>query len=137
VKRVLVDTNVVIDVLGKRTNFYEDGQDFFTYALDNGIELIVSALSFANTHYILSVQLKLPKIRTILLEFKSVVKVVSFDDGILDLSLGYKFKDFEDGIQYYTAVEHSCEAIISRNKKDFKSGVLPVLTPREFLHLNQ
>ncbi len=136
-KRVLVDTNVVIDVLGKRTNFYEDGQDFFTYALDNGIELIVSALSFANTHYILSVQLKLPKIRTILLEFKSVVKVVSFDDGILDLSLGYKFKDFEDGIQYYTAVEHSCEAIISRNKKDFKSGVLPVLTPREFLHLNQ
>ena len=135
--RVLVDTNVVIDVLSKRADFYEDGQDFFTYALDNEIELIVSSLSFANTHYILSVQLKLPKVRTILLEFKSVVKVVSFDENILDLSLGNKFKDFEDGIQYYTAIENSCEAIISRNRKDFKPGVLPILTPREFLHLNQ
>ncbi len=135
-KRVFVDTNVIIDILGKRINFYEQAQDLFTYALDNKIELYVSTLSFANTHYILSEQLKKPKVRNTLRKFKTLVTVATFDDKILELSLGDEYKDFEDGIQYFIALENSCDVIVTRNKRDFKNSQIPILSPIEYLNIS-
>lgn len=132
-KTVFVDTNIILDILGKRINHFEESQDFFTYSIDNNINLIVSTLSFANTHYILSEQLKQTKVRNTLRKFKTLVTVASFDDKILELSLEEEFKNFEDGIQYFIALESSCEAIITRNKKDFKKSQIPIFTPKEFL----
>lgn len=116
-KKVFIDTNIVLDLLGKRIEFYKDSQDLFTYALDNRIQLIVSTLTFANTHYILKEQLKIGKVRSSLRKFKTLVQVAAFDDKVLELALEEEFKDFEDGIQYNVAMENSCEAIITRNKK--------------------
>ena len=135
-KKVFVDTNIIIDLLGQRKSFYEDSQDFFTYAQDANIKLIVSALSFANTHYILSEQLKMNRIRSVLRKFKILVSVVPFDDKILELALSDDFDDFEDGIQYFTALEFKCDAIITRNKRDFKKSDIPILNALEYLRLS-
>ena len=135
-KKVFVDTNIIIDMLGKRINFYEQSQDFFTYALDNTVEIFVSTLSFANTHYILSEQMKKPRVRNTLRKFKTLVTVATFDDKILELSLGDEFKDFEDGIQYFIALENSCEVVVTRNKKDFRNSQIPILSPKEFLSIS-
>ena len=134
-KSVLVDTNIIIDVLGQRINFFEESQDFFTYAIDNKTQLVVSTLSFANTHYILSEQMKQSKVRNTLRKFKTLVTVAPFNDKVLELSLEEDFKDFEDGIQYFIALENSVDAIITRNKKDFKNSQIPVLNPKEFLSI--
>ncbi len=136
-KTLFVDTNIVLDLLSQRIDFFEASQDLFTYAIDNKIKLIVSTLTFANTHYILKEQLKLNKVRSSLRKFKTLVEVASFDDKILDLALEEEFKDFEDGIQYYIALENSCEAIITRNKKDFKKSIIPILNATEFINLYQ
>jgi len=135
-KKVFVDTNIVLDLLSERVNYYEASQDLFTYAIDNNITLIVSTLTFANAHYILKEQLKLKKVRSSLRKFKTLVEVATFDDKILELSLEEEFKDFEDGIQYYIAIENSCEALITRNKKDFKNSLIPILNASEFMGLN-
>lgn len=135
-KRVFVDTNIVLDLLAQRINFFEASQDFFTYAIDNKIKLVVSSLTFANTHYILKEQLKIGKVRSALRKFKALVEVAAFDDRILELALEEEFKDFEDGVQYYTAIENNCQAIITRNKKDFKKSAIPVLNASEFLEIN-
>ena len=79
--------------------------------------------------------MKLSKVRSTLRKFKTLVTVVPFDDKILELALGDEFKDFEDGIQYFIALENSCEVIITRNKKDFKKSQIPVLNPKEFLSI--
>jgi predicted nucleic acid-binding protein len=55
------------------------------------------------------------------------------DDKIINLSLDSEFKDFEDAIQYYTAVENNLDLIITRNLKDFKQSKVPVLTAFEYL----
>jgi len=123
-------------MLRKRINFYEQSQDFFTYALDNTVEIFVSTLSFANTHYILSEQMKKPRVRNTLRKFKTLVTVATFDDKILELSLGDEFKDFEDGIQYFIALENSCEVVVTRNKKDFRNSQIPILSPKEFLSIS-
>lgn len=135
--RVLVDTNIVLDLLSNREEFIKETQILFTLSAGNKIKLFVSTLSFANTHYVLAQQLKVQKTQEILRKFKSLVDIVPFNEQILDLSLNSKFKDFEDAIQYYSALHCNAEVIISRNKKDFRLAELPVLDCKEYLKFKQ
>lgn len=132
--RLLIDTNIVIDLLSKRDKFYDEAAELFSRADKKELELTISALTFANTNYILS-KLKSPKeAREILRKFKVLVKLLSLDDKITELALSdTKLPDFEDGLQYYSALENQIDIIITRNKKDFKNSKIPVLTAKEFL----
>lgn len=132
-ERLLVDTNIVIDLLSKREDFFQEAQELFTLADNNLVELYVSALTFANTHYLLSKHHKLDEARKILTKLKVLVKVAQLDDKIIELALVSDFKDFEDAIQYHTALENGIDIIITRNKKDFKNSKLPVMTAKEYL----
>ena len=58
----------------------------------------------------------------------------SLDDKITDLALNSDFNDFEDAIQYYTAIENNQEIIITRNQPDYKASRLPVMTASEFIN---
>lgn len=133
-KNLLIDTNIIIDLLAKRKDFYQEVQELFTLADENEVNLYISSLTFANTHYVLSKKLNADQIRKVLIKFKLLVKILPLDDRILELALSSDFKDFEDGIQYYTALENKLEIIITRNKKDFKTAKLPVLTAKEYLN---
>jgi predicted nucleic acid-binding protein len=62
-----------------------------------------------------------------------LVKVAPLDDKIVELALVSDFKDFEDAIQYNTALENGIDVIITRNKKDFKNSKLPIMNAREYL----
>jgi len=116
--RLLVDTNIVIDLLAKRERFLTEAQELFTLSDKKEVKLYVSSLTFANTHYILSQSLKIDDSRKILRKFKVLVEVLPMDDKIIDLSLDSDLKDFEDAIQYYTALENNLEIILTRNLKD-------------------
>jgi predicted nucleic acid-binding protein len=131
--KLLVDTNIVIDLLSKREEFFQEAQELFTLADNRQVELFVSALTFANTHYLLSKYQKLDDARKILIKFKVLVKVAPLDDKIVELALVSDFKDFEDAIQYNTALENGIDVIITRNKKDFKNSKLPIMNAREYL----
>lgn len=131
---VFVDTNIVLDLLEKRPGFYQEAQELFTLADQNKLKLCVSALTIVNVHYLLFKHLKM-EARNVLLRFKTLVDVLPTTDKILDLALTSKQSDFEDAVQYFTAIEHNLETIITRNKKDFKNLNIPVFTAREFLSL--
>ena len=131
--RILVDTNIVIDLLSERDKFLIEAQELFTLSDQNKVKLYVSSLTFANMYYILSQTLKIADTRTILRKFKVLVNVLPMDDKIIDLSLNSGFKDFEDAIQYYTAIENKLKVIVTRNLKDFKLSKLPVLTAKDYL----
>lgn len=134
--KLLVDANIVIDLLSKREKFYEEAQQLFTLSDYNKVKLFVSSLTIANTHYLLSREKSGAEARKTLIKFKLLAKVLPLDDKILELALVSDFKDFEDAIQYYTALENDLEIIITRNKKDFKNSMLPVLTAKEYLLKN-
>jgi predicted nucleic acid-binding protein len=132
--RVLVDTNIVIDLLAKRREFYDEAAELFSLADKKETRLAISGLTIANTHYILSRHTSQIEAREILRKFKVLVEVLSLDDKIIELALSdSSFTDFEDGLQYYSALENGIGTIISRNKKDFKKSEIPVMTAREFL----
>lgn len=133
-KRILIDTNIVIDLLSKREKYYSEAATLFTQADKKEIKLSISSLTFANTNYILSKLKSAKEAREILRKFKVLVEVLSLDDKITELALSDEsFPDFEDGLQYYSAIENDIDIIITRNKRDFKNSKLPVLTAKEYL----
>ena len=135
--RLLVDTNIVLDLLAKRKEFVLEAQELFTLSDKKELKLYVSSLTFANTFYILSQKLKLNNARKILRKFKVLVEILPMDDKIIDLSLESDFKDFEDAIQYNTAIENEINIIITRNLKDFKTSKIPTLTAKGYLELRK
>lgn len=135
--RILVDTNIVLDLLAKRTAFIREAQELFTLSDKNEIKLFVSSLTFANTYYILSQKMKLYDARKIVRKFKVLVEVLPMDDKIIDLALESDFKDFEDAIQYHTAIENEISIIVTRNLKDFKTSRIPVLTAKNYIETRE
>ena len=133
-EHIFVDTNIVIDLLSKREEFYKEAQELFTLADTKKVNLYVSALTFANTHYILSRNIKAEEVRKVLIKFKTLTTVLPIDDKIIELALVSDFVDFEDAIQYQTAIQNGLEIIITRNKKDFKNSKIPVLNAKEYLN---
>jgi predicted nucleic acid-binding protein len=133
-QKVFIDTNIILDLLEKRESFYKDAQELFTLADQKKVKLYVSALSIANIHYLLERHLKM-EARKVISKFKLLVNILVLDDKIIELSLASDFADFEDAIQYYTALENNINLIITRNNKDFKHSKLPILSTKEFLNL--
>ena len=132
--RLLIDTNIVIDLLAKREEFYNEAAILFSLADKNVLTLTVSALTFANTNYILSKLKSKKEARNILRKLNVLVEVLSLDDKITELALSdEKFHDFEDGLQYYSAIENQIDIIITRNKKDFRHSKIPVMNAKEYL----
>lgn len=131
--KLFVDTDIILDLLSRREPFYEHAAILFSSADRNEISLHVSALSFANLNYILSKQYSAGQARKLLLRFKTLVSVLAVTNKILDLALASDFKDFEDALQYQTAIENNIKILITRNLKDFKTADIPIMTAEQFL----
>jgi predicted nucleic acid-binding protein len=132
-KNLFLDTNIILDLLANRMPFYTEAAKLFSLADKKKVKLSISSLCLADTHYILSRQNPEMEVRNILRTFKVLVNVLPLDDKIADLALNSEFRDFEDAIQYYTAIENDQDLIITRNQQDFKESKIPVMTAGEFI----
>ena len=132
-RKIFLDTNIILDLLASRIPFYTEAAELFSLADKKKLTLSISSLCLADTHYILSRQNPEMEVRKILRKFKVLVNVLALDDKITDLALNSEFRDFEDAIQYYTAIENEQELIITRNQSDFKDSKIPIMTAGEFI----
>jgi len=133
-KKLFVDTNIVIDLLSRREPFFEEAAELFSLADKKQVELSVSSLTIANTSYTLLRQMDSVKAKSVLRKLRLILKVLPLDDKIIGLALNDDtFSDFEDGLQYFTAIEYEQELIITRNFKDFKKSKLPTMTAKQFI----
>ncbi|RXP45440.1 PIN domain-containing protein [Lutibacter sp. HS1-25] len=132
-KRIFIDTNVMLDLLGERNPFYESIAKIATLGEKGKLTLIVSPISFATVNYFLSKFENSKTAREKLRKFKIISEICSLTEHTIEKGLNSSFKDFEDALQYFSATESDCELIITRNGKDFKKSLLPVMTPDEFL----
>jgi predicted nucleic acid-binding protein len=132
-ENIFVDTNIIIDLLAKREQFYKDAQDLFTLSDKKEIQLCISSLSFANAYYSIIKHYKDIDAKKYLAKFKVLVKVLPLDDKAIELALASDFNDFEDGLQYFVAMDNESDIIITRNKKDFKNSKIPVMTAGEYI----
>jgi predicted nucleic acid-binding protein len=133
-KKLLIDTNIVLDLLAKREPFYSDSAELFSLADKKLVKLTVSSQTIANTHYVLMKKKNAPDSKFILRKLKLILDVLSLDDKIISLALNdTDFEYFEDSIQYFSAIENNIDIILTRNLKDFKKSIIPVMTPNQYL----
>ena len=134
--KVLVDTNVVLDVLLKREPFYKDSTVILYLAKGEVISAFLAAISMTNIFYILrrkgkssdNVYQELDKLAVIF-------KLAPVTDTTITNALTLRWSDFEDSVHYITAKENNIDYIITGNKVDFMTSDIPCMTPTEFIAL--
>jgi len=131
--KIFIDTDVCLDLLAKREPHYLSAAALFTLADKMEVKLFVSSLSFSNLNYLLAKQYSTSEARRILSKFKVLVAVLSVDDKIIELALNSKFQDFEDAIQYFTAIESGITLLLTRNLKDYRKAEITVQTPMLYI----
>ena len=132
--RVLIDTNIALDVLLKRTPHYEKSAKVLVLSEKREMDAYISASSITDIYYITRKALKDKSAAIDLL--KKLVNVVNVADVTGDtvhkaLELGWD--DFEDSIQYVAGENLLIEYIITRNPQDFERSSISAVTPDDFL----
>jgi predicted nucleic acid-binding protein len=136
VKKVFVDTDILLDLLSGREPFMESASILFSKADRKKIKIFVSSLSFSNLNYLLSRQFNVDQARRKLLNFKTLVTVLPVTEKTVELALSSEFKDFEDALQYYTAIENNIQTLLTRNLRDYKYATISVMTAEDFVQLS-
>lgn len=137
-QRIFLDTNIVIDFLGEREGFYEPAAKIMTLADHKKIKILTSPNSISHIYYLLSkyenTKIALDKIR----KFKVLCSTSMMDNEVVEKAINSDFKDFEDAMQYFSALASDCDLIVTRNEKDFKNAMIPVMNGESYLQtLNQ
>lgn len=132
-KAVLCDINFILDIFLKREPFYTPAARIFAMIEAKHLKGYLCANSFPILYYILAKELKRDKALRVLEKLRIVFRVAAVDEKVIDLSLASDFKDFEDAVQCYSAVSARVDCLITRNKADYVTDILIIMTPDEFL----
>lgn len=133
-KKVFVDTNIIVDLIADRVPFSKFAIQLFSKAEERKIKLYTSSHSIATTHYLLKKYIDEKELRNILLSILDYVNVVAIDVDVIKKGLKSKHNDFEDALQIISAYSiQKLDCIVTRNTKDFKGSEIPVLTPDELI----
>lgn len=133
-RRIFLDTNVVIDYLSKRMPFAEEAMIIFSLPPQR-IQLCISALSFTTIFYVLKKHFDRKRLLEMLNGIQALMEVLPTDEHTISQAIQSDFSDFEDAVQYHTALSGNIDAIITRNPKDYINSAIPVYTPSEFIQV--
>jgi predicted nucleic acid-binding protein len=135
-KHIFMDTIVVIDFLANRQPFSLDAARLFNMSVEGRIKIHISAVSYNNIYYVLRQSLTNNATIKLLESLADMTEITDVNDKVIRQSLKTDFKDYEDAIQYYSALTiPNVDFIVTRNTKDFKRSSLPVLTSIEAIAL--
>ncbi len=134
--RILVDTNIILDVLLKREAFYQSGKSVLELTEYAEFDEYVSASAVTDIYYIVRRTLKdAAAARKALKHLFEVVNVAGVSAQDIQRALDMPWDDFEDAVQYSAALSAKLDAVITRDKNGYRSAQIPVYHPEEFLTL--
>ncbi len=131
--KVLIDTNIILDVLCKRDGFYKDSAMVWKLCEVKTITGMMSALSVPNIIYIMRKELDAERTKEILDCISLIFTVADLKADDLKKAADMNFKDYEDAVQSACASRIRAEYIITRNSRDFKESKVAAIKPAEFL----
>ena len=129
--KVLIDTNIILDVLCSRREFLEDSVKIFKLCEIKKIDGCISALSIPNIVYIMRRELDAEKTRDILGKLSLIFTIADLRAEDLVRAAEMDFKDYEDALQSACATRIKANYIITRNIKDFANSKVAAIKPSE------
>ncbi|MBP0977523.1 MAG: PIN domain-containing protein [Oscillospiraceae bacterium] len=131
--KVLVDTNVILDVLCNRADFVEDSSKIWKYCELDKIEGYISALSVPNIVYILRKELDPGKTSKLINQITMIFKIADLKSSDLKNAADMLSSDYEDALQMCQASRINADYIVTRNIRDFRESKVPAMKPAELL----
>ena len=134
--RVMIDTNVLLDVLCNRDVLSESSANVWKLCETKNIQGYISSLSVPNIVYIMRKELDPKKTAQLVDSLTLIFDIAGLDESDLKAAARMYISDYEDAVQICQAKRIKADAIITRNVKDFKDSDVPIITPEEFLRLH-
>lgn len=132
-KRIFVDTNIIIDYLAEREPHNLPVLDLFNDFKDSRYLGMACSLSFVNTHYFLRRELGELQAVRLLKKLESFIAVLPVDEKIISQALESGFGDFEDAVQYYSALHGKADVLLTRDAKGYKKSKIKVCSAADFI----
>lgn len=131
--KILIDTNVILDVLCNREGFSEASSKVLKYCETGMINGCVSALSIPNIVYILRKELDPDKTKTVIDRLFMLFDIIELKPDDLKKAADMKLSDFEDAVQMVCAERINADFIVTRNIRDFSASKVTAVKPTELL----
>ena len=132
--KVLIDTDVIMDFFFERQPFAEFATEILNLCEGNKIKGFVTPVIICNVYYLLRKSAKHEIIIEKIKQLLNIIEIVKMDKETVFGALNSNFKDFEDALQNFSAIENGeIKIILTRNIKDFKKSKLAILTPETYL----
>jgi predicted nucleic acid-binding protein len=133
-KRILIDTDVILDFFFDRKPFSDSAAKVLSLCESGEIKGFITSIILSNVYYLLRQTSAHEKVIEKLKQLASITEVLTTDKDVVIKSLNSNFKDFEDALQNYSAeLNGQIDLIVTRNFKDFKNSSLGVMTPGNYL----
>ncbi len=127
--RALLDTNIILDYALERQPFWQASEQIFLLIEQGQFEGYISASTCGDLYYIIRKQRGHEWAIAFLNRLVNLCYIAAVDQTVISMALTTNFKDFEDAIQYSTAVIARLDAIVTRNPQDFVGATLQIMSP--------
>ncbi|BAU13501.1 PilT protein domain protein [Leptolyngbya sp. NIES-3755] len=131
--KVLVDTNVLIDIALQRQPFFQDSDRAFALIEQRRAEGFISATTYSDLYYIIRKTQGHDWTLRFLRRLSIICQIATVDQAVISLALSLGFPDFEDAIQYATAIETQLDGILTRDTQGFAQASIQIFTPTPFI----
>lgn len=131
--KVFIDTNILIDVLARREPFFAEAEMIWSLAEKREIEAFISAISFNNVYYIVRKLKDRATAEKAIRLLRDVFRSVAPDEQIINQAIDAGMADFEDAVQFHSAVRLNPSYFITRDPSGFPRSPISIVAPGEFL----
>ncbi|MBC8182709.1 PIN domain-containing protein [candidate division KSB1 bacterium] len=135
-KKVLLDTNIILDFALERKYYFSDAEKILKLAFEGKITTYITATTVTDIYYISRKEKGKDQTIGFLRNLMEFVEVANVNKNVILEAFALDFNDFEDAIQESAAQHSNISKIVTRNEKDFKNSSLEIFTPKDFLARN-
>jgi len=131
--RLFIDSDVILDLILQREDHFEVARNLFAQYQQGKCTLFTSSIVLANMHFIIRKLHDVKFANSSILFINKHFKIIDANNEDIESAIQSKFSDFEDGVQYFSALRsRKIDALVTRNVKDYKHALLPVFTPKQW-----
>lgn len=131
--KVLLDTNIILDVALQRQPYFDESDRFLSLFEQKQVEGYVSASTYSALYYLIRKERGREWALNYLRGLAIICRIAAVNEAAIAMALTINFKDFEDAIQYSSAIINQLDAIVTRNPQDFTNVTVRIFTPIQLI----
>lgn len=132
--KLLLDTNIVVDIISRRSG-YEESLNVLRCCELLKADGCITTATVMDVMYILRKHIEPAGVKEAVRTFLAIVSVIEIRESDIHAAFDSDMNDFEDAVQAFCAKRNKMDYVVTRNKKDFAMSPVLAILPDEALQL--